>query len=127
VSTLFEAITRIYGFLYVYGKTAYYKPWMHWIGIVIRRKSYEEDRLTTQNVPHPSKFFRMVEIIRYALPLFVFFLRFLEWWYSREVQQQRKRIDPVPPPPPVPQVHQATFPTHGILGLIKVSNILFHR
>jgi peroxin-12 len=106
--TLFEAVTKIYGFLYVYGKTAYYKPWMHWIGIVIRRKSYHDIMVSTQHATHRSRFSRMMEIVRYAIPLFVFFLRFLEWWHSPEVQQQRRRTVPTPPPPSIPQVDIST-------------------
>ena len=45
---------------------------------------------------------RSLDFLRYALPMSIFFLKFIEWWYASDYHKQ-KGFQPIPPPPdPIP-------------------------
>ncbi|KAI8822974.1 Pex12 amino terminal region-domain-containing protein [Fimicolochytrium jonesii] len=116
----YQMLIFVYQIGYMYGKTDYYSPWLHLCGLQVRRlsmKDYrdqeERDRLareqTNAMLSRSSKVSMMrhmlamfltrgLDLLKYALPMSIFFFKFLEWWYSSEYHKQVGK-KPIPPPP----------------------------
>ncbi|KDN50009.1 hypothetical protein RSAG8_01345, partial [Rhizoctonia solani AG-8 WAC10335] len=82
---------------YLFDKTPFYRPWLAWMGIDIRRlgsadyampqKSADKDMRPTGVLPliryylfHSRQ--QLLDSLKLLLPISLFFLKFLEWWYS---------------------------------------------
>ncbi|KAI9351771.1 Pex12 amino terminal region-domain-containing protein [Zopfochytrium polystomum] len=117
---------------YMYEKTEFCSPWLRLLGLKIRRmsaKDYKEHQernasnsiaklFTSLSTATPVEFiFKLAQIVssgsleflKTALPMSVFFFRFLEWWYASEYHKQAG-VQPIPPPPPLVQPHPDGLP-----------------
>ncbi|KAJ3279888.1 ubiquitin-protein ligase peroxin 12 [Borealophlyctis nickersoniae] len=117
---LYQALVFLHQIGYIYGKTEYYSPWLRLSGLTLRRMSQKDfkahaDRqqaarqaqsAALQNLSSAGKLRYLLRIalsrgfdfLKYALPMSIFFFKFLEWWYSSEYHKQ-VGTQPIPPPP----------------------------
>lgn len=112
---LYDAVILFYNIAYLFEKTPYYRPWLHWLGIDIRRMTERDYRAGNaaqellrkspfQADPvtgiKPSKLEILLRCIRLGpqltleglkvfLPASIFFFKFLEWWYSSSYARSR--------------------------------------
>ncbi|KAI8921824.1 Pex12 amino terminal region-domain-containing protein [Powellomyces hirtus] len=120
VNAVYQGLIFVYQIGYMYGKTDYYSPWLHLCGLQTRRMSMkdysdQEDRQkaakqVAQAALQGASRFRLArhmiatiltrgfDFLKYALPMSIFFFKFLEWWYSSEYHNQAG-TKPIPPPP----------------------------
>ncbi|KAI5480938.1 hypothetical protein MNV49_006748 [Pseudohyphozyma bogoriensis] len=106
----FELYVLSYNVRYLFEKTPYWRPWLNWMGVEVRRMSSEDyeaaqaatgaallspfRRHSTTGLPpsYGTVFLRALalgprvffEALKYLLPTSFLFLQFLEWWYSAE-------------------------------------------
>lgn len=95
-----------YNARYLFGKSHYWRPWLTWLNLEIRRVGPGDYPASIPLLPPdlPSPFNRpreftarllrsgpymTFESLRYLLPASIFFLKFLEWWYSGENPRRR--------------------------------------
>ncbi|KZT27047.1 hypothetical protein NEOLEDRAFT_1131563 [Neolentinus lepideus HHB14362 ss-1] len=112
---------------YLFDRTPFYRPWLSWVGVDLRRlgmDDYREAALIAQrntNSPARSKsaFTLMrrfllrsprllLDSLKVALPLAIFFVKFLEWWYSPSSPARSLMTSPLGPPVPPPKL----LPSH---------------
>ncbi|KAJ3334323.1 ubiquitin-protein ligase peroxin 12 [Blyttiomyces sp. JEL0837] len=120
IKSLYNAALLYYQVAYMYGFSEYYTPWLAILGLRIRRMSQHDYReheekqqslsqLNPSSLSTLSKFQFIKQIInmtaskslsalKIALPMSIFFFKFLEWWYASEYHKQIG-IQPIPPPP----------------------------
>lgn len=111
----YDAVILLYNIAYLFEKTPYYRPWLHWLGIDIRRLTERDYRAgnaaqeALRKSPfavdpvtgaRPSKLEILVRCLRLGpqmaleglkvfLPASIFFFKFLEWWYSSSYARAR--------------------------------------
>ncbi|KAI9319269.1 Pex12 amino terminal region-domain-containing protein [Dichotomocladium elegans] len=92
-----------YNIAYMFGKTRYYTPWLHMIGLEIKRMSMADyrsyyEKLETNGSKEGRRsplqfisgvFGKVIEFLKVLLPMSIFFYKFLEWWYSSEFARGR--------------------------------------
>ncbi|KAG6850051.1 hypothetical protein H0H93_001867 [Arthromyces matolae] len=124
----YEVWLLLYNMAYLFDRSPFYRPWLSWMGIDLRRLGSEDFRaaaLMAQKKLSPDKRRGVLSWLRFAfassphilldslrllLPAAIFFVKFLEWWYSPG-SPARSLSTPVlgpavPPPqmlPPHPQ------------------------
>ncbi|KIY45911.1 hypothetical protein FISHEDRAFT_76145 [Fistulina hepatica ATCC 64428] len=125
----FEVWLLISNISYLFGETPFYRPWLAWIGLDIRRLGIE-DFVSTENqfpqnaniklssqraastvVPPRPKTWRkaiaaspklLLDSLRFLLPTAIFFVKFLEWWYSTGSPARSFSASPLGPAVPPP-------------------------
>ncbi|KXN87959.1 Ankyrin repeat protein nuc-2 [Leucoagaricus sp. SymC.cos] len=122
-----EAWLLAWNIAYLFDKTAFYRPWLSWIRVDLRRLGVEDFRavsLATQKFSPTQKLSLgarlrqllsssprlLLDSLRLLLPTAIFFIKFLEWWYSPSSPARSLKASPlgpaIPPPrmlPPHPQ------------------------
>ncbi|KAJ7233137.1 cyclin-dependent protein kinase inhibitor [Mycena haematopus] len=131
LNTSLELWLLVCNIAYLFGKTPFYRPWLSWIGIDLRRLGAEDFRATAAAKSSPSgprtplaKIRRLLaaspqalfESLRLLLPTAIFFVKFLEWWYSPGSPARSFSTSPLGPAVPPPRM----FPPHP-------QGIPFHR
>ncbi|KAJ3556938.1 hypothetical protein NM688_g1748 [Phlebia brevispora] len=99
-NTLFEVWLLACNIAYLFDKTPFYRPWLAWIGVDLRRMGVDDmraarlaaQRKSTPNLPQDlaAKLRRLIfssprlllDSLKVLLPTAIFFVKFLEWWYS---------------------------------------------
>lgn len=131
--TVFELWMMSYNIGYLFDRTPFYRPWLKWIGVDIRRMGPEDYQRpipsSTQKTSLQSRrnlltllksfLFRtpsfILDSLKILLPLSIFFVKFLEWWYSptspARVLHSKADNGPLLPQPKVLKPH-----SNGILG-----------
>ncbi|KAG1351442.1 hypothetical protein G6F62_002976 [Rhizopus arrhizus] len=121
-----------YNIAYMFEKTRYYTPWLHLIGIEVKRMDMNDYRAyyektakpVTQSISLKSPLKTMsaivskvIEYLKVLLPMSIFFFKFLEWWYSSEFSrsntfsQGENDENTVPPPEKIkPHPNGTTVP-----------------
>lgn len=118
-----ETTFLCYHVTYMFSSSIAHSPLLQWIGLKLQRLTrqdilkevYKDDVLLhLKGETLLSKIFFLpsslssflVKVIANGLPLIVFFLKFLEWWYSSENSTTVAAVTqlPIPPPPPQPKV-----------------------
>jgi len=118
-----ETVFLCYHIMYMFSSSVAHSPLLHWIGLELQRLSRQDilqevykDEILLQLKGEtllgkifflPSSLSSIVvKVIANGLPLIVFFLKFLEWWYSSENSGTVVAVTqlPIPPPPPQPKV-----------------------
>ncbi|KAJ7122752.1 cyclin-dependent protein kinase inhibitor [Mycena epipterygia] len=126
LNTSFELGLLFCNIAYLFDQTPFYRPWLSWIGIDLRRLGVEDFRAAaaTSKKNHAGTQSTLASIrrllfaspqvlldsLRLLLPTAIFFVKFLEWWYSPGSPARSFSTSPlgpaVPPPrmlPPHPQ------------------------
>eukprot|EP00127_Corallochytrium_limacisporum_P004498 Clim_evm25s165 gene=Clim_evmTU25s165 len=124
--SLWDVVCFFYVIAYMYGKSKYHHPLLHVMGMEIRRLDMADaQRLEKyQNRPFDWRRYSPVhsnplrilgrlttnglETLRAALPLSIFLLKFLEWYYSSGKDKEQEGL-PVPPPPPAPETPKSAM------------------
>ncbi|KAJ7179427.1 cyclin-dependent protein kinase inhibitor [Mycena filopes] len=117
LNTSFELWLLVCNIGYLFGQTPFYRPWLSWIGIDLRRLGVED--FSPRRPRTPLAWIRrlifaspqtLLDSLRLLLPTAIFFVKFLEWWYSPGSPARSFSTSPlgpaVPPPrmlPPHPQ------------------------
>ncbi|KZV72091.1 hypothetical protein PENSPDRAFT_650017 [Peniophora sp. CONT] len=137
----FEGWLLAYNIAYLFDKTPFYRPWLAWVGVDLRRLSigdYRAEALAAQAAASvPPKSFSLTRLIRSApstvlsslrvlLPTAIFFIKFLEWWYSpgspARALSAPDSAPRVPPPrmlPPHPRGLRVDPHAYGICPICK--------
>ncbi|KAI8083161.1 Pex12 amino terminal region-domain-containing protein [Halteromyces radiatus] len=102
INAIYYGSGLIYNILYMFNKTNYHSPWLHLIGLQIKRMSMADYRAyydkvdasqlnssTSSLLKNPLRLFsgifsKFIEFLKVLLPMSIFFFKFLEWWYSSE-------------------------------------------
>jgi hypothetical protein len=118
----YEGLHFTYQVLYMYEYTSYFTPFLHLLGLNIKRLSMKDIQLQThraylRNRVHTGDhaliraFWKLldmggkaVDFTKYLLPLAIFFFKFLEWWYADNNKAMVTQQEPIPPPPTPPSV-----------------------
>ncbi|KAG6831882.1 hypothetical protein H0H92_006999 [Tricholoma furcatifolium] len=122
LNTSFELWLLVCNMAYLFDKTAFYRPWLSWIGVDLRRLGSEDFRaaaLAAQKslplekrrgilawVRHAllSSPHLLLDSLRLLLPTAIFFIKFLEWWYSPGSPARSLSTSPLGPAVPPPQM-----------------------
>ncbi|KAH9899788.1 cyclin-dependent protein kinase inhibitor [Cubamyces lactineus] len=123
LNTSFEAWLLIYNVAYLFEKTPYYRPWLSWVGVDLRRisaddmvRSRRRYRLIKSAKPSPKGFLALFKYIlrrsprllldslKVLLPTAIFFIKFLEWWYSPSSPARSLSMSPLGPAVPPPRL-----------------------
>ncbi|KAJ2664402.1 ubiquitin-protein ligase peroxin 12 [Coemansia sp. RSA 1199] len=124
VNCVYHLATALYYVAYMFDRTDYSTPWLHLLGLQVRRLSAADYREmdargpATSGLAAPANGSALratrnlvarllaggLDMLKVALPLSIFFYRFLEWWYRSDFHK-RVQQTPVPPPPMPPKPH----------------------
>jgi peroxin-12 len=126
IAAAVKLLTLAYQILYLYGKSRYYDPWTHLAGLEVRRMGIRDFKTQQDKEALSPNLFKLIpamyngqavsssqlmgglkhllaQMLQYGLPMSVFFLRFLEWWYASDYASSRGD-KPIPPPPIAPAI-----------------------
>ncbi|KAJ3842518.1 cyclin-dependent protein kinase inhibitor [Lentinula raphanica] len=142
LNTSFEVWLLVCNIAYLFDQTPFYRPWLSWIGVDLRRLGLEDYRAASlaarARIPRPEPRSILAQIrrlisssprllldsLRLLLPTAIFFIKFLEWWYSPNSPARSLSVSPlgpaVPPPsllPPHPKGIGFDPRTYGICPL----------
>ncbi|XP_078662554.1 peroxisome assembly protein 12-like isoform X1 [Branchiostoma floridae x Branchiostoma belcheri] len=123
-----EGAMLYYQFAYIFDKSQYHSPLLHLAGVKLCNLSAEDIQVQQNkgaletlvggggsNQGNIATFlgkaaaFTAVSVSS-ALSVGVFFLQFLEWWYSEENQNTARAVSSLPAPPPPAVKHDSTTP-----------------
>ncbi|KAH9482953.1 Peroxisome assembly protein 12 [Psilocybe cubensis] len=144
LNTSLELWLLLWNIAYLFDKKPSYRPWLSWIGVDIRRLGIEDFRaasLAAQKKISPDTkrtlttrlkqlLLRsprlLLDSLRLLLPTAIFFIKFLEWWYSPGSPARALSVSPqgpaIPPPsmlPPHPQGIPFDKTAYGICPICK--------
>jgi len=113
----------VFDVAYLFDRTPFYRPWLSWIGVDLRRlgmDDYREAALIAQRNTNSSARSKsafalirrfllrsprlLLDSLKVALPLAIFFVKFLEWWYSPSSPARSFMTSPLGPPVPPPKL-----------------------
>ncbi|KAJ2158789.1 ubiquitin-protein ligase peroxin 12 [Coemansia sp. RSA 552] len=114
----YHMATALYYIAYMFDRTDYSSPWLHLLGLRVRRMSAADYRAMDERGPPVSAlaapangsilratrnlaarlFVGGLDFLKVLLPLSIFFYRFLEWWHRSDFHK-RVQQTPIPPPP----------------------------
>ncbi|KAF8974684.1 cyclin-dependent protein kinase inhibitor [Flammula alnicola] len=146
LNTTTELWLLMWNIAYLFDKTPSYRPWLSWIGVDVRRLGIEDFRAASFAAQKKlstdtrrsllARIRRLILIsprllldsLRLLLPTAIFFVKFLEWWYSPGSPARSLSTSPqgpaIPPPsmlPPHPQGIPFDKGSYGICPLCKQS------
>ncbi|PAV21095.1 cyclin-dependent kinase inhibitor [Pyrrhoderma noxium] len=120
LNTSFELWLSCYNVAYLFDYTGFYRPWLSWIGIDLRRIGPEDiplPRAPRDTSPRPPKSLKailrrlllrsprlLLDSLRVLLPTAIFFIKFLEWWYSPSSPARTVSTPSTGPPIPAPKL-----------------------
>ena len=118
-----ETIFLCYHLMYIFKFSEVHSPLLHVIGISLQRLTRQDilaqdmqnsynnllkgNTLLEKMSSIPSSFGHvLVSTLANGLPVIVFFLKFIEWWYSSDNKKAVQSVTqlPIPVPPPQPKV-----------------------
>ncbi|KAH7916817.1 cyclin-dependent protein kinase inhibitor [Hygrophoropsis aurantiaca] len=116
----FEVWLLAHNVAYLFDRSPFYRPWLAWTGVDLRRLSMDDFRLANlgQRVSPERKRTIIASIrrlilssprllldsLRLLLPTAIFFVKFLEWWYSPGSPARSLSTSPLGPAVPPPQL-----------------------
>lgn len=120
VNTSFEVWLLCYNIAYLFDYTSFYRPWLSWMGIDLRRIGPEDmplPRTPPAAGSQPPKSIKhilrrlllrsprlLLDSLRVLLPTAIFFIKFLEWWYSPSSPARTVSSTSAGPPIPAPKL-----------------------
>ncbi|KAG7097238.1 hypothetical protein E1B28_004609 [Marasmius oreades] len=125
LNTTYEVSLLVCNIAYLFDFSPFYRPWLAWIGVDIRRLGIDDFRaaqLATSKTAGPQASGILARIrhlllrsphlvldsLRLFLPTAIFFIKFLEWWYSPNSPARSLSASPrgpAVPPPSMPPPH----------------------
>ena len=110
VQVAYQRWLLAYNVAYLFGKIPYWRPWLRWMRVDMRRMQGHEQPLvagaSAKRLPpimqYPALFVWLLlrkgtagvmDMLKYALPASIFFFKFLEWWYSPQNRRRRGGSD----------------------------------
>ncbi|KAF8342036.1 Pex12 amino terminal region-domain-containing protein [Cantharellus anzutake] len=127
-----------YNVAYLFDKTTFYRPWLSWIGVDMKRMGADDYQLmegkATQALQGQSSSQKkrgllafigrllisspqlLLDSLKVLLPMSIFFVKFLEWWYSPSSPARSLAAAPTGPPIPPPRMlppHPRGIPIDG--------------
>lgn len=140
LNTSFEVWLLVYNVAYLFERTPYYRPWLSWIGVDLRRVSvddlvsvFREQMAAGANLTSPQRAAQVavrkpsdskprsvlealtrllrksprlfLDSLKVLLPTAIFFIKFLEWWYSPSSPARSLSTSPLGPVVPPPRLH----------------------
>ncbi|KIJ70440.1 hypothetical protein HYDPIDRAFT_23545 [Hydnomerulius pinastri MD-312] len=120
VNTSFEVWLLAHNVAYLFERTPFYRPWLAWIGVDLRRLSADDFLVASgpQGVDPDVKrgilkqLYKLLketprlilDSLRLLLPTAIFFIKFLEWWYSPGSPARSLSSSPLGPAIPPPRM-----------------------
>ncbi|KAJ1734394.1 ubiquitin-protein ligase peroxin 12 [Coemansia biformis] len=124
VNAAYHMATMLYYLAYMFDRTDYNSPWLHLLGLQVRRLSAADYRAMSERGPAASSLAAPpngsvlratrnlvarlltggLDLLKAMLPLSIFFYRFLEWWHRSDFHRKIQQT-PAPPPPMPPRPH----------------------
>jgi len=122
INMAFECWLMVYNVTYAFERTPFYRPWLSWVGVDLRRLSVEDMRAaaaTSRKAKPLGKSGGLITILRrlilasprlvldslkLLLPTAIFFIKFLEWWYSPSSPARALSTSPLGPAIPTPRL-----------------------
>ncbi|CCM04807.1 uncharacterized protein FIBRA_07000 [Fibroporia radiculosa] len=122
LNTSFEVWLLVHNIAYLFERTSTYRPWLSWIGVDIRRVGVDDLRDAQQatrpalDKPHARGLLATMRRLLFAsprllldsfnviLPMAIFFVKFLEWWYSPSSPARALSTSPLGPAVPPPKL-----------------------
>jgi len=122
INTSFEAWLLVCNIAYLFDRTPFYRPWLSWIGVDLRRLGLDDFRAaslgasakTSRALPKGliERIRRLIstsphllfDSLRLLLPTAIFFIKFLEWWYSPNSPARSLSVSPLGPAVPPPNL-----------------------
>ncbi|KAL0949127.1 hypothetical protein HGRIS_009211 [Hohenbuehelia grisea] len=132
LNTTFELWLLLSNIAYLFDRTPFYRPWLSWVGVDLRRLGPEDFRAANLS-PRPGASRRrgaiawmqyllgrtphlLLDSLRLLLPTAIFFVKFLEWWYSPNSPARslsKSPLGPAVPPPRMLPPHPQGIPFNG--------------
>ncbi|KAF9495724.1 hypothetical protein BDN71DRAFT_1447164 [Pleurotus eryngii] len=127
---LFELWLLSSNIAYLFDRTPFYRPWLAWIGVDLRRLGMEDFKAANAAMmSKPSVLDKgvwvwlkslikrspqlLLDSLRLLLPTAIFFIKFLEWWYSPSSPARslsKSPLGPTVPPPKMLPPHPRGIP-----------------
>ncbi|KAL7282475.1 hypothetical protein ACG7TL_003946 [Trametes sanguinea] len=121
LNTTFEMWLLAYNVAYLFERTPYYRPWLSWVGVDLRRVSADDLRAAQAGQQRPTRpppkgfvavlkhLLRrsprlLLDSLKVLLPTAIFFIKFLEWWYSPSSPARSLAVSPSGPAVPPPRL-----------------------
>ncbi|KIK65606.1 hypothetical protein GYMLUDRAFT_159297 [Collybiopsis luxurians FD-317 M1] len=119
LNTSFEVWLLVCNIAYLFDRTAFYRPWLSWIGVDLRRLGLDDfvpglaaKTSQTQSKTLLQRLRRLIstsphllfDSLRLLLPTAIFFIKFLEWWYSPNSPARSLSVSPLGPAVPPPNL-----------------------
>ncbi|KAH9062010.1 cyclin-dependent protein kinase inhibitor [Lactarius vividus] len=122
INLAFEGWLMAYNVAYAFERTPFYRPWLSWVGVDLRRLGIEDLRAAAamgDKVKPQEKNGRLTSVLRrllltsprllldslkLLLPTAIFFIKFLEWWYSPSSPARVLSTSPLGPAIPPPRL-----------------------
>lgn len=134
-NTAFELWQLGYNLAYLFDRTPFYRPWLAWIRVDLQRLGPEDYRAASANgqtsaAPPPPGLLPLLrrlifssprlllDSLSYLLPLSIFFIKFLEWWYSPASPARSlstSKAAPNVPPPKILLPHPRGVPMDDLV------------
>ncbi|KAF8640081.1 hypothetical protein AX17_001321 [Amanita inopinata Kibby_2008] len=122
LNVMYEGWLLMWNVAYLCEQTPFYRPWLSWIGIELRRLGIEDFRAASKFVSRKSipptkrglfeqlrylvslspRF--LLDSLRLLLPTAIFFVKFLEWWYLPNSPARSLVASPLGPAVPPPHM-----------------------
>jgi len=142
----FELWLLLWNIAYLFDRVPSYRPWLSWIGVDIQRLGVENFRAAGLAVQKTIEIHRsllarlrrlilnsprlLLDSLRLLLPTAIFFVKFLEWWYSPASPAGSLPSYPqgpaIPPPsmlPPHPQGIYFNKRAYGVCPICRKSMV----
>ncbi|KAI0301875.1 hypothetical protein B0F90DRAFT_1667714 [Multifurca ochricompacta] len=122
VNTTFEGWLLAYNVAYAFEKTPFYRPWLSWVGVDLRRLGVEDLRAAAAVADKTKPLEKsgglisvlrrliltsprlLLDSLKLLLPTAIFFIKFLEWWYSPSSPARVLSTSPLGPAIPPPRL-----------------------
>ncbi|KAI0303064.1 hypothetical protein BC826DRAFT_1089488 [Russula brevipes] len=126
INIAFEGWLMAYNVAYAFERTPFYRPWLSWVGVDVRRLSVRICRNIqraaagiagkTKPLEKSSGLMALLrrlllssprlvlDSLKILLPTAIFFIRFLEWWYSPSSPARVLSTSPLGPAIPPPRL-----------------------
>ncbi|KAF8897215.1 Pex12 amino terminal region-domain-containing protein [Infundibulicybe gibba] len=125
INTSYEFWLLAWNISYLFDQTPFYRPWLSWMGVDLRRLG-ADDFVSIFSHRSRTKIWKFAQIrrllltsphilldsLRLLLPTAIFFIKFLEWWYSPGSPARSLSTSPLGPAVPAPRM--LTPHPHGI-------------